>query len=981
MFQAPKLTDAGKNLYYRNMAGEGIKFTTIQLGNGTISGPISAMTALVSAVVTIDAAVKNNAEQYADVSGHFSNAELEEGFYWREIGVFAADPDYPNDRSHDILYCYQNAYDTADFIPVASVETVEKNITVPIIVGDASTVSCTLSSSQVLVSEADLEAHDKDANAHNALFEKINKELEKKQDTITAKGILKGGQDTKGNPTVTKATPGVDYQQPTQVLTESNAMALTDTVPFFSGADGQNRKVTLKKLKEALGVQSASINVTTCAGAAVVCTDGETTLNGVGSTKFSLPENTGTWEVTATLNGHTASAVVEVTGAMQYNVDLVITSSVAVTHAPTKTTYNVGETFDPTGLLVTATYADGTTENVTDGCTFSPTVMAASTTAVTIKYQRAGVTVTTTQAVTVLEMSSISVKTAPNKTAYYIGESFDATGMVIEATMSNGTKKTVTGWTYTPSGALSKTDTAVTISYTENGVTKTCTQAITIRTLSSISVTTAPAKTAYKYGEKFSSAGMVITAKYSDNATRVVTGWTYSPTGALGLSNTTITITYAEGGVSKTCTQAITIRTLSSISVTTAPAKTAYKYGEKFSSAGMVITAKYSDNATRVVTGWTYSPTGALGLSNTTITITYAEGGVSKTCTQAITVSNYLSSIAVTHAPTKTSYFTGETFNSAGMVVTATMADGSKKTVTGYTCSPTTMAANTTAVTVSYSEGGVTKTTTTPVTVTSISNTLASNSWATIRAVSDAGKGSNYWSVGDAKGITINGKVGATTISNLAISVFILGFNHNASREGSNRIHFQIGKINGTLVGLVDGNYSNYTSTTGAFTMNTSNTNSGGWNNSHMRKTVLGSNSASATSPTANTLLAALPADLRAVMKPATKYSDNTGGGSDTASYVTSTTDLLPLLSEFEYHGARSYANSAEKNYQAQYNYYRAGNSKVHYKHNATGTAAYAWCRSVHSGTTGTFCLVYTGGSANTGNATNSWALAPCFFV
>ena len=62
MFQAPKLTDAGKNLYYRNMAGEGIKFTTIQLGNGTISGPISAMTALVSAVVTIDAAVKKAAD-------------------------------------------------------------------------------------------------------------------------------------------------------------------------------------------------------------------------------------------------------------------------------------------------------------------------------------------------------------------------------------------------------------------------------------------------------------------------------------------------------------------------------------------------------------------------------------------------------------------------------------------------------------------------------------------------------------------------------------------------------------------------------------------------------------------------------------------------------------------------------------------------------------------------------------------------------
>ena len=48
-----------------------------------------------------------------------------------------------------------------------------------------------------------------------------------------------------------------------------------------------------------------------------------------------------------------------------------------------------------------------------------------------------------------------------------------------------------------------------------------------------------------------------------------------------------------------TTTRAVTVLEVSSISVTTAPAKTAYKYGEKFSSAGMVITANYSDNATR----------------------------------------------------------------------------------------------------------------------------------------------------------------------------------------------------------------------------------------------------------------------------------------------------------------------------------------------------------------------------------------------
>ena len=114
-------------------------------------------------------------------------------------------------------------------------------------------------------------------------------------------------------------------------------------------------------------------------------------------------------------------------------------------------------------------------------------------------------------------------------------------------------------------------------------------------------------------------------------------------------------------------------------------------------------------------------------------------------------------------------------------------------------------------------------------------------------------------------------------------------------------------------------------------------------------------------------------------MKPITKYSDNTGGGNNTASYVTSTTDYLPLLAEFEIHGARTYANSAEQNYQQQYAYYQAGNSKVHYKHNATGTAAYAWCRSVYAARTRYVCLVGTGGNPDTGGAYYSWAVAPGF--
>ena len=257
---------------------------------------------------------------------------------------------------------------------------------------------------------------------------------------------------------------------------------------------------------------------------------------------------------------------------------------------------------------------------------------------------------------------------------------------------------------------------------------------------------------------------------------------------------------------------------------------------------------------------------------------------------------------------------------------------------------------------------------------------LNNNDWATIRAVSDASQGANYWSVGDTKTITINGKVGATTFSNLYIDAYIIGFNHNSAKEGATRIHFKLGKISGVQVGLVDSSYDSTDSASGKFTMNTSNTNSGGWNGSHMRKTVLGSDS-TPTSPTANTLLAALPSDLRAVMKSVTKYSDNTGGGSNDPSYVTSTIDYLFLLSEFEYHGVWKYANSSERKYQAQYDYYKAGNSKIHYKHNATDTAAYAWCRSVRSGYSNEFCVINTKGNAIGDEATYSYLLSPCFAV
>ena len=838
MFYGFVITEAGNSLLASMVAGQTLTITKAVVGEGTADNAEAArkLTNLIdpgpegtSTVPTVEENSVNMIVEYrSDLNGG-----LQQGFWIGEFGIFGK-----VGTGAETLIGYGSLGDAKQYVsayvsgtaPDVRRYPVSITVTTGIQVDVAYPAEAWMTAedvadlfNQTLKPELEesldglIEDHNEDPDAHQGA-------LKNKQDQIKVEGLLKGSKTTteEGETySVGAATPGTDYQAPTNTLTAAESMTTQDLIPFYDATAGQHKRTTLQALKEAIGVQSPTISVTTCTGASVTCSDGaETTLQGTGSTDFELP-HVGTWTVTASLGGESVSEQVQVGGGLLYEVDLMITSGIAVTTQPTKTTYYIGEAFDPAGMVVTATFADDTTADVTEDCTFSPETMAAGTQSVTITYVRAGVT-------------------------------------------------------------------------------KTATVAVAVRTLDHIAVTTPPNKTAYKYGETFQPAGMVVTAYYTDETSRTVTGYTYSPTGALDMDDTTITVSYTEGSVSKQTTQAITVaKVLESIEITTPPNKTAYFSGETFNPAGMVVTAHYNDGSSQAVSGYTYSPTGALATGNTTITVSYAEGGVTKTDTQAITV-------------------------------------------------------------------------------TAISNTLNSNSWATIKAVSDAGQGANYWDVGDTKQITINGQVGNTNISNLAINVFIIGFNHNASREGSNRIHFKIGKIGNTQVGLCDNQYSNYQSGNGYFNMNPNNSNSGGWANCHMRKTILGSD-ASPTSPRANTLLAALPADLRAVMKPITKYSDNTGGGNNTASYVTSTTDYLPLLSEFEYHGARTYANSAEQNFQQQYAYYQAGNSKVHYKHNATGTAAGAWCRSVHATHTYGFCLVYTNGYANSYNAYYSWAVAPGF--
>ena len=265
--------------------------------------------------------------------------------------------------------------------------------------------------------------------------------------------------------------------------------------------------------------------------------------------------------------------------------------------------------------------------------------------------------------------------------------------------------------------------------------------------------------------------------------------------------------------------------------------------------------------------------------------------------------------------------------------------------------------------------------------------TLEESTWAEIAQVS-ANKqwDAMGWQVGDSKTITLNGTVGTLALDNYQCKVYIIGFDHNAEKEGQGISFGLLEGIDSKQLCLVDQYYGTNTAEVMAFSMNTTATNAAGWKVANMRKTILGSTDVengdatpnTITNPAANTLMAALPADLRAVLKPITKYTNN-GGPTPTTAMITPTIDYLPLMAEFEVFGVRTNANPGEKTYQAQYEYYKSGKGKIKYKQNDVASAATWWLRSPSG--SGFFCYVYTDGAANRITANGASGVAPVFLI
>ena len=243
-------------------------------------------------------------------------------------------------------------------------------------------------------------------------------------------------------------------------------------------------------------------------------------------------------------------------------------TSLAITAAPTKTRYEVGENLDMTGFELDA---DGT--SVTSGYTMTiggtaiedgDALNTAGKKTIVVSY--GGQTVN--QEISVGAVTGLTVTTAPTKTVYEVGETFDPTGMVVTAALSTGEdvepdtwNKVVTTYTY-PTTAFAGSETYVTISYGGQSVN----QPITVNAIHVTGVTLNKSSLSILYGETDDTLVPTISP---NNASDKSVSWssdnedvaTVDENGvvtAKAVGTATITVTTTDSGKTATCVVTVT---------------------------------------------------------------------------------------------------------------------------------------------------------------------------------------------------------------------------------------------------------------------------------------------------------------------------------------------------------------------------------------------------------------------------------------
>lgn len=452
--------------------------------------------------------------------------------------------------------------------------------------------------------------------------------------------------------------------------------------------------------------------------------------------------------------------------------------------------------------------------------------------------------------------------------------------------------------------------------------------------LVSIAVTTPPAKTVYEYGDSFQSAGMVVTATYSDGASAAVSNYSISPTTFTSVGSQSVTISYTEHGVTKTSTTAVMVNKKTISAVPSQSGALTYNGSNQsptwsgYSATQMTIGGTTSGTNAGSYTA-TFTPKANYRWADGTTTAKSVSWSIGKAAgslsisptTLTLDSSTTSASIAVTR--------TGD-----GVISAVSSATGiATVSVSGNTVTVTGKASGSATITVSVAEGTnhtAPNSKSCAVTVSFLKDNFADNDWDSIIEACHSGNVPDTWVTGDSKAMTID------------------GVNYQFDIVGKNHDTYTAGGIAPLTFGLHDCYGTKYP-------MNSSNTNSTGWDSSKMRTETLPA------------ILAKMPANIQNGIRAVNKLTAT----SASVSTIKTASDKLFIFSEMEVYGSTKYSFSGEGK---QYDYYKAGNSKVK---KVGGTASMWWLRSPDATYSSYFCAVNTNGSIN--GSVASYSSGVCF--
>lgn len=293
-----------------------------------------------------------------------------------------------------------------------------------------------------------------------------------------------------------------------------------------------------------------------------------------------------------------------------------VLTSIYVLQKPRRMFYTVEDAFDPTDMIVMATFSDYSEEMVQNSALdlSDGDSLRAGQEYVMIGYTVGGIRkeTQTDVYVDIGSLSHITIEQEPNKLEYDPGEDFDPTGMVVLAHYSTGKSRVLGRTEYELIGAenLQSGQTSVTVRYTEDGIPVDEEQYITVRPkmLIDIEILKNPNKLNYFPGQNFSPAGMTVMAIYSDDSKRAVTdSCTILDGTSLPLGKKTVTVSYTEVvgdnpiTIMKTIDIVVADATVNNISAIYMGGK--IKSGEAFSPSDVMITINYTNGEKQTVDG------------------------------------------------------------------------------------------------------------------------------------------------------------------------------------------------------------------------------------------------------------------------------------------------------------------------------------------------------------------------------------------